>query len=217
MLVAVVDGKPAQIRYAEGNSPRRNGACPLRWRNKSYPSPSMSTTTARRAGSSSSMSRGMPSSRAGSATPNDRTTAGSTPASPEASYAGGRFWSNTEVASVSNGRRQRSSERHGLRQRGLAVGIGTDPQPDVVSGDGPLIAVVGLAARVAAGRRHHVDPADRTPAKGQGELASQRAGHVGGGGRHHVSQHDAPHGTERHALGCRSHGRPGRRVVRLSA
>src|SRR5665647_2042583 len=207
MLVAGVDGNPAQIRYAEGKSPRRNGACPLRWRNRSYPNPSMSTTTERRAGNSSSRSRGTSPSRVGSATPNDRTTAGSTPASPEASYAGGRFWSNTGVTSVSNGRRQRSRERHGLRQRWLPVGVGAYPHPDVVSGDGPLITMVGLTARVAAGRRNHVDPADRSPAKGQGQLASQRAGHVGRRGRHHVGQHDAAHGTEGHTFGGRRHSR----------
>ena len=34
-LVAVVDGKPALSRCAAGSSPRRNGACPLRWRRRS--------------------------------------------------------------------------------------------------------------------------------------------------------------------------------------
>src|SRR5450759_2625114 len=133
----------------------------------------MSTTTERLAGVRSSRSRGPSRPPAGSATPSDRTTAGSTPASPEASYVGGRLWSNTEVGSASNGRRQRPRERHGLLQGRLPVSISADPQTDVVSGDGALIAVVTIAARVAAGRRDHVDPADRTPAQGQGELASQ--------------------------------------------
>src|SRR5450631_4251445 len=115
----------------------------------------MSTTTARLAGSRSIRSRRPLPPTSGSGTAKDRATAGRTPTSPDASYLGSTTWSNTDATSASYGCRQSPRERHGLGQCGLPVGIGADPQSDVVRGDSALVAMVGLAVRVAAGRRNH--------------------------------------------------------------
>ncbi len=82
----------------------------------------------------------------------------------------------------------------------LALGVGADPQRDVVGGDGALEPVVRLAVRVGAGGRQQVDAVDGAPAQGERDLAAERAGTVVLRAAHDVGQHDAAHRAERHAL-----------------
>ena len=93
-------------------------------------------------------------------------TAGRTPASPVASYAGGR------QAVVERGDAQRPMLADSSRAKVMAWPRAASPSAsalirrrDVVGGDGALVAVVGLAPRVATGGRDQVDAADRTPAR----------------------------------------------------
>ena len=74
------------------------------------------------------------------------------------------------------GRRQRLGESQRVGQRALALGIGADPQRQVVAGQRAGVPVVGVTVRVAAGGRLEVDPGHRAPADGQGDLPAQRTG-----------------------------------------
>ena len=69
------------------------------------------------------------------------------------------------------GRGQRPGEVQRAAQRLLAVGVGGDPQRDVVGAGRAGVAVVGVAVRVGAAGRLQVEAADPAPADGQRQLA----------------------------------------------
>ena len=75
-------------------------------------------------------------------------------------------------------RAQGPGKEFGVLDRLQAVGLGADAQDDVLLGDGAAVAVVGLALRVAAAGRAHVQALAAGPGDGQGQLADRVGGLV---------------------------------------
>lgn len=69
-----------------------------------------------------------------------------------------------------------TGKKLGVLDRLQAVRFGADAQDDVLLGNGAAVAVVGLALRVAAARRTHVQALAAGPGDGQGDLADGSEG-----------------------------------------
>src|SRR5919205_70128 len=97
-------------------------------------------------------------------------------------------------------RTQGTGKKLGVLDSLQAVGLGADPQDDVLLGNGAAVAVVGLTLRIAAARRTHVQALATGPGDGQGDLADRVRRLVVLRLGVHVAQHHRPDLRHRNGL-----------------
>ena len=174
MLVAVVLGKPQSHRERltagrPGPQLRRNGACPPRRREQLLAQPVDEDHHGADRAAGSGQRRPRPRTGHPERRGHGRQDVGQARAPLD---------HRRPVSRRGRGRGQRAGEGHRGADGVGALGVGGQPQRDVVGGRGAGVPVVGLAVRVGAAGRLEVDPGERAPADGQGQLAraSRRRG-----------------------------------------